>query len=68
MTEGETIPAIPSDYRFRPLATLSVNELREKAAHYRRMAATATTAPVMSALLKLAEQLSTLADRRERGE
>jgi len=66
MTEGEKFPGAPRGFTWRPLSQLTVAELRAKAAEYRRMAATATTELVMANLLKLAERIDTLADRRER--
>ena len=65
--KGETFPAIPRGYTYRSLATLSAAELRAKAAHFRRMAGTASTEFAMTGLLKLAERLEALADRREAG-
>lgn len=61
-----TVPAIPADFRFRPMATLSVAELRARATHYRRMAATASTQIALRGLLKLAERFDAKADDRER--
>lgn len=55
--EGEPLPGAPRGFRWRPLAELSVPELRARAAHYRDMAATATTQAVMEALLRIAERL-----------
>lgn len=62
---GETFPAVPRGYTYRSLKTLSVAELRARALHYRWMAGTASTAQVLSGLLKLAERFDELADRRE---
>lgn len=46
----------------RPLPSeLSIGELRMRAAYYREMAATATTAAVRDALLRLADRYERLA-------
>ena len=64
---GETFPGAPRGFRWRPLAELSVAELRAKANQYRAMASTATTKDVRDSLLKLAERFDAMADRRESG-
>ena len=40
----------------RPLSTLSITELRARAAEYRRMAVTATTADVRDGLCRVADR------------
>jgi hypothetical protein len=47
------------------LSQLSVAELREQVAAYRRMAETARVLNITAALLKIAERFATLADKRE---
>ncbi len=64
---GEPFPGAPRGFAWRPLAELSISQLRARAARYREMAATATTTEVMSGLSKIAERLDALADQRERG-
>ena len=63
-----TVPAIPPNFRSQPVSALSSAELRARAVHYRRMAATATTEAAMRGLLKLAERFDAKADERERGQ
>jgi hypothetical protein len=63
--QGETFPAGPRGFTWRRLSSLTAAELRARAAQYRQMAATATTAPVMQELLKLAERFDAFADRRD---
>lgn len=65
--KGERLPGAPRGFKWRPLAELSISELRTRAAQHREMAATATTEPVTASLLDIAERLDALADRRERG-
>ncbi len=62
--EGEPFPGAPRGFMWRPLAELSASHLRAQAARYRRMAATATTEPVMASLLRVAERLEATADLR----
>ena len=64
VTEGDALPAAPRGFTWRPLGTLSVAELRQRAEEYRRMADTARTAQVKEGLLRLAERFDALADRR----
>ena len=47
------------------LSQLSVAELREQAAAYRRMAETARVLNITAALRKIAERFAALADKRE---
>jgi (p)ppGpp synthase/HD superfamily hydrolase len=48
-----------------PLASLTPEQIRERAAEFRRMAATASTAQIRDALIRLAERLEALATVRE---
>ena len=64
-SKRKLFPPLQLEFTWRALSEQSVPELRAKAANYRAMAATATTAEVMTALRKLAERLETLADQRE---
>ena len=67
MTSGETFPATPRGFSWRPLSALSVTQLRERASEYRAMARTATTEKVRQSLLKLADCFDALAARRDGG-
>jgi len=49
-----------------PLSELSPGELRDMARDYREMAATARTEAAHGSLLRLAERIEALADRREK--
>jgi len=64
--EGEPLPGAPRGFGWRPLAELSVAELRARAVQYRAMVATATTEQIMAGLRNIAERLDALADQRER--
>lgn len=66
VTQGETFPALPRGFSWRPLSSLSASELRARAQHYRQMAGTATTSMVMTELLKLATRFDALADQRDK--
>jgi hypothetical protein len=48
-----------------PLSSLTPEQLRERAAEFRRMAATATPAQIRDALIRLAERLEALARVRD---
>ena len=61
VNEGESLPGAPRGFTWRPIRTLSLAELRERAAHYRQMAATARTEEAVEGLLKLAQRFETLA-------
>ena len=65
--EGETFPAAPRGFSWRSLSALSVAELRERAAHFRAMAGTATTEGAKNSLLKLGDRFDALATKRESG-
>ena len=54
------------DHRYIPIASRTVEELTARAAEFRRMAATATTALVRDALLKLAKRFEDAAAGRAR--
>ena len=66
-SDGDELRAIRRGDRWRPLAELSVVELRARAADYRRMAGTATTKEVMHGLLRVAERFDAMAEERVRG-
>jgi len=68
VAKDDPLPGAPRAFTWRPLAEHSVDELRARAAEYRRMAGTATTAPIRDSLRKLAERFDTLADQRGREE
>jgi hypothetical protein len=68
VAKDEELPAAPRGFTWRPLAEQSIDELRVRAAEYRRMARTATTASVRDSLHKVAERFDSLANRRESGE
>jgi hypothetical protein len=68
VARDDALPTAARGFTWRPLSGYSAAELRARAATYRRMAATATTATVRDSLRKLAERFDTLADRREREE
>jgi len=61
VNEGESLPGAPRGFTWRPIRSLSLAELRERAAHYRQMAATARTEQAVDGLLKLAQRFETLA-------
>jgi len=61
--QRETLPLFPRGLAWKPLSVHSAEELRDRAAHYRRMAATASTAQVMDGLSKLARRFDALAER-----
>jgi (p)ppGpp synthase/HD superfamily hydrolase len=50
--------------QFCPLSERPVHQLRAKADEYRQMARTARTADVEASLLRLADRLDALADKR----
>lgn len=65
--KGEVSPLVAlGTTGWRRLAELSAADLRARADGYFHMAATATTAEVMSGLLRLAERFNALANERER--
>lgn len=64
MEEGKPLPALPSGQSWKALAAYSFGELRELAAKYHEMAATARTADVMEQLLNVARRFDSLADQR----
>ena len=68
VVKDEELPTAPRGFTWRPLAELSIDELRARAADYRRMAGTATVASVRASLHRVAERLDSLADRRKGGE
>ena len=51
---------------YTPLSRRSVAQLRDQAERYHHMAATANTAEVRNALLRLAARITALAEQRER--
>ena len=57
VAQRQTFPVLPLGYTRRPLLSLSAAEIRDRAARYRAMAATASTTDVRDALLGLAERL-----------
>jgi len=61
VNEGEALPGAPRGFTWRPIRSLSLVELRERAAHYRQMAATARTGNATQGLLKLALRFEALA-------
>ena len=65
MTEGDEFPPAPRGFTWRLLSDRPIEELRAKAAEYRRMAETATTEDVRTALQRIAERLDEMADRRK---
>lgn len=68
VNEGDELRTIRREDRWRPLAELSVVELRARAADYRRMAATATTIEVVHGLLRVAERFDAMANCRHTAE
>jgi hypothetical protein len=68
MMEGDELPAAPRGFTWRTLSQRSVTELRTQAEAYRRMAETATTTSVRTALQRISERFDALADQREREE
>lgn len=64
LAKDEQLPGSPRGYTWRPVARLSVAELRNRAAEYRRIAETARTAEVMDGIHRLAKRFDALADRR----
>lgn len=65
MADAETFPSHPVGFTYRPLTSLSVAEIRDRAAQFRAMARTATTAEVRDALFRLATRFDDLAVKRE---
>lgn len=65
MQHGESLPALPRGFSWKPLTAYSAAELRDRAAHYRQMAVTASTAEVSDGLLKLALRFDALASQRD---
>jgi hypothetical protein len=63
--KDETLPSAPRGFGWRPIAELSVAELRARAAEYRKTAATATTEAVRDALHRIAQRFDATADERE---
>lgn len=68
LAKDDPFPVTARGFTWRPLAEHSVDELRARAAEYRRMAGTATTASVRDSLRNLADRFDAMADRREREE
>ena len=64
----EPLPDAPHGHTWRALGERSPDELRDEAAKYRAMAATASTAVVADGLRRIAECLEALAERREHEE
>jgi hypothetical protein len=58
----------PMDIGYVPLAKRTSGQLQANADELRRMAATATTAEVVKALLTLADRFTALAEKRRREE
>ena len=67
VNEGELLPGAPRGFTWRPIRSLSTDELRARAARYRQMASTARTDDAIQGLLKLAQRFDTLADQLEAG-
>ena len=65
---GAVLPFAPHGFAWRPLRDQTAAELRARADEYRRMAETATTAPVRTGLRKIADRLAAMADDRERND
>jgi hypothetical protein len=68
LARTETFPVLPMGFTWRPLSSLSAAEIRDRAAHCRAMAGTASTEDVRDALLKLAVRFDKLASERENSE
>jgi hypothetical protein len=58
------MPALAMDAIYVPLAQRTADQLQTKADELRRMAATASTADVVNALLTLADRYASLAEKR----
>ena len=67
VNEGEFLPGGPRGFTWRPIRSLSLAELRARAAEYRQMASSARTSEATQGLLKLAQRFDTLADQLEAG-
>lgn len=70
VAQGDRLPTLPRGWTWRTVGrptipTMTVAELRERAAHYRQMATTATTVEVRDALLRLAQRLMDTAEVRD---
>jgi hypothetical protein len=63
--EGDELPDAPRGFAWTPLTVRSAAELREEGAEYRRLADTALTTPVMTALYEIADRLDALAERQQ---
>ena len=59
-----SMPALAMDAIYVPLAQRTADQLQTKADELRRMAATASTADVVNALLTLADRYASLAEKR----
>ena len=60
--KDDELPAAPRGLSLRPLSKLSAAELRARAAEYRQMAATATTADVHDGLCRVADRFDARAE------
>ena len=68
VTEGDALPRAPRGFTWRPLDQRSASELQQAVVEYRRLAATATTADIRDALLRLAVEFDALAVDKERSQ
>ena len=70
MKKGDLLPALPIGFTWhlvarRRISELNAAELRARAAEFRGMATTATTAETRDALLRIARRFSDLANERD---
>lgn len=63
--QDEALPSAPRGFTWRPLSERPATELRAMARQYRRMAATATTAEIRNALLRLSRRFTDLAATKD---
>jgi hypothetical protein len=69
VTTDEELPSSPRRFSWgQSLADRAPAELRARAEEFRRMAATATTMPVITGLYQIADRYDAAADQREREE
>jgi hypothetical protein len=68
LQQGEAFPSLPRSFTWKLLSAYSADELRDRAQQYRQMAGTASTADVMDALLRLAQDFDKMAASRDRGD
>ena len=69
VAKGDLLPTLPRGFTWRyvshqRLSQMTIADLLEKAAEYRRMATTATTLDVRDALLRLAKRFADAAQER----